>query len=281
MGDADRSAQMHVRGNGVSKTEAICSAHRLGAPFGVLSPASGVCRSDLAVEHGFKTLAVEKPGQVISDCLAMVAVLGGLELGHIGHDRQGEAIVSARAGFRFHDKDVHSAAVQADELDGNRHAALGPAALDELVAGVCRDEIGEVAADDGGAIIAGGKQPIIADGGNAVFLVEGEEHGGGEIVNIGGAAMGELQLLLLVFELGLHLVEAAGEPSHLVVRLPVDVMAGAELAGGLDRCRQPHQRLDDEEAVADQRGAENGQNCEDEDRNEDDLFLLQTRKTGR
>jgi hypothetical protein len=36
--------------------------------------------------------------------------------------------------------------------------------------------------------------------------------------------------------------------------------------------------LDDEDAVADQRGAEDGQDGEDEDRDEDDLFLLQAGK---
>ena len=56
------------------------------------------------------------------------------------------------------------------------------------------------------------------------------------------------------------------------------MMARAKPPCGLDGMRQPHQRLDDEDAVADQRSTEDRQYGEDEDGNEDDLFVLQSVK---
>ncbi len=57
--------------------------------------ACGVRFGDLVVEGGFEALAIQQAGQVVGDRLAVVAVLGRLQLRDVRHDRQREPVVGA------------------------------------------------------------------------------------------------------------------------------------------------------------------------------------------
>ncbi len=199
-----------------------------------------------------------------------------LEVGDVGHDRERQAALNCRG---FQNEDVDHPAVAALELyrhlDARRHGVGLDLALFVVVARFRQDKTCKFASDDLRPFVSGRGEPVVADGRDAIVLVEREEHCRRQVIGIRRAAVRALQFLLLALELDLHVVEAAGEPPHFVVGLPVDVVAGAELPGRLDRIGQTHQRLDHEDAVADQRGTEDSQNREDEDRDEDDLFMVQ------
>ncbi|MNL51521.1 hypothetical protein D3C87_1746250 [compost metagenome] len=125
------------------------------------------------------------------------------------------------------------------------------------------DEVGEIQAEYSGPIITGRLHPIVADRGNPVVSVKREQHGGCAIVDFRLPLMGMLDFQLFLFKLGLHFVEAFCQPADLVLRAPVDMVAGADAACRFYRCRQPHQRADDHEAVAGdgrKNGGENGEN---------------------
>ena len=128
------------------------------------------------------------------------------------------------------------------------------------------DEVGEIQAEYSGAVITGRLHPVVADGGDPVVPVQRKQHGRRAVVDFRLVGVGVLYLQLFFFELALHFVEAFRQPTDLVFRPPVDVVAGAE-ASCRFYCRgQPHQRADDHEAVTGNGGKDHGENGEDENR---------------
>ncbi len=74
----------------------------------------------LLVQHGFKTLAVQKPGQVVGNGLEAVALFRLTKLGDVRHHAQYICAGLLDAGLQrlFGNQHIHRTPIGADEADG-------------------------------------------------------------------------------------------------------------------------------------------------------------------